>query len=97
MTLYKGLPILSLSGHNVAFNTGLLAQNGRVPGGFQQQAQNQQQMVAPQSMQMAHVVAAPGGSSTMQPVPVQTAQYATAPQYPAVQYVEATAVPDNKY
>lgn len=94
-SLYKGLPILSLSGHSVAFNTGLLAQNGRVAGSGT--------MVAPQSMQMAHVVAAPGGSATMQPVPTQKSgavpaqgQNASAPVYAAVQVVEATPVADNK-
>lgn len=99
--LYRGLPVLSKSGNGVAFNTGLLAQNGRVPGG----------MVAPQSMQMGHVVGAVGASPTMQPVPAQHApvagnfvpskdqqqqQQASAPvQYAAVQVVEATPVYDN--
>lgn len=79
-TLYGGLPILSMAGTSINFNTGLLAENGRTPASIG--------MVAPIGVQVYNHDGKNAGTMAMHPAPngyYQTSQG----QYAAVQVVEA--------
>lgn len=88
-SLYGGLPILSMCGNCVNFNTSLLAENGRAPLAVS--------MVAPAGMQMHAYEAKQGGTVALPPGQMAGQvgngyNYGTHGQYAAVQAVQATPV-----